>query len=283
MTSEGWVLTMLKCRGLLIAAVAFAWTVASPTAVCRGGVGVDELSRERTVQPGENYRGTITLRNRDGEPRAVKVYQADYLFFSDGRNVYGGAGSLERSNAGWITFSPRLLDVPPNGSSTVEFAVSVPRDETLVGTYWSLIMVEELASAPPSGQSVSPESEAQAGVRQVLRYGIQVVTHIGDTGIRALRFADKTLTVTADGRRTLRADIENTGERALRPYVWVELYDDSGQRFGRFQTDRRRLYPGTSARYTIDLSDAPGGSYLALVVVDNGDEHVFGAQYSLEF
>jgi hypothetical protein len=274
---------MLKCRGVLIAAAALAWATASPTAVCRGAVAVAELSQERAAKPGDVYGAAITLRNRDEVPQAVRVYQADYLFFSDGRNVYGAPGSLDRSNADWITFSPRFLEVPPNGSATIEYAVSVPGNEALVGTYWSLIMVEELANGPLSGQSVRAEGEVHTGVRQVLRYGVQVVTHIGDTGTRVLRFADRALTATADGRRTLRADVENTGERALRPYVWVELHDDTGGRLGRFQTDRKRLYPGTSARYTIDLSDVPGGSYQALVVVDNGDEHVFGAQYNLEF
>ena len=51
----------------------------------------------------------------------------------------------------------------------------------------------------------------------------------------------------------------------------------------RFETDRKRLYPGTSVRYSVDLTEVASGSYQALVVVDNGDEHVFGAQYGLEF
>jgi len=44
-----------------------------------------------------------------------------------------------------------------------------------------------------------------------------------------------------------------------------------------------RIYPGTSVRHKIDLSSLPGGKYMALVVADNGDEYIFGAQYTLEF
>lgn len=144
-------------------------------------------------------------------------------------------------------------------------------------------MVEELVGAWPSGEHGDRSDETRAGVKQVLRYGIQMITHVGDTGVCTLRITDKMLTVTEDGRRVLLADIENTGERAQRPHVWVELYAESGSRIGPFKSDKRRLYPGTSARYMVDLSDAPTGSYQALVVVDNGDEHVFGAQYGLEF
>lgn len=123
----------------------------------------------------------------------------------------------------------------------------------------------------------------RAGIRQVVRYAIQLVTHMGETGSREIRFADRALVLGEDGTRRLHVDVENTGERSLRPYLWVELHDSTGGRLGRFESDRKRLYPGTSVRYMIDLSGAPSGSYQALVVVDNGDEHVFGAEYGLEF
>ena len=140
-------------------------------------------------------------------------------------------------------------------------------------------MIEE---ASPSGGD-GAVGDKQAGVRQVLRYGVQIVTHVGDTGARTIRFADKMLTLTGDGRRMFFADVENTGERGLRPFVWLELYDMDGVKLGPYRSERKRLYPGTSARYSVDLTEVPGGSYQAFVVVDNGDEYAFGAQYGLEF
>lgn len=275
---------MIRTRGRAsLAIVTMGLVIFSAALACRAGIGVDQLSQEKTVLPGETYRGSVTLLNRDEEVQAVKIYLTDYLFFSDGSSIYCDAGSVERSNAEWITVSPRFLEVPPGGTSSVQYAVSVPNDESLTGSFWSLIMVEELVGAWPSGEHGDRSDETRAGVKQVLRYGIQMITHVGDTGVCTLRITDKMLTVTEDGRRVLLADIENTGERAQRPHVWVELYAESGSRIGPFKSDKRRLYPGTSARYMVDLSDAPTGSYQALVVVDNGDEHVFGAQYGLEF
>lgn len=246
------------------------------------GIAVDGLVHERVAKAGETHRGTITVRNTADEPRTARLYQKDYMFFSDGTNVYGTAGGDARSNAQWISLSSNYVEVPAHGSVEVEYATDVPPDESLKGSYWSLVMVEEL----PQGSDDGPEStlgDMQARVNQVLRYGVQVVTHLGDTGDRAVRFADKALEQSTDGTRTLRVDVENTGERCMRPHVWVELHDSSGLRLGRFECDRKRLYPGTSVRYVVDLTGAPSGSYEALVVVDNGDEHVFGAQYGMEF
>lgn len=246
---------------------------------CAAGIAVDRLSLEATSGPGNAYSGTIVVRNTGSDPATTEIYQADYLFWSDGSNAYGEPGGDERSNAGWITFVPRTAEMPPNGSVSIEYWVAVPADSSLVGTYWSLLMVEERDPPRPVGSA----GEMEAGVTQVLRYAIQIVTDIGDTGSRAVRLVDKMLTLTADGHRTFHVDVENTGERRLRPFVWIELYDADGTRLGPYQSERKRIYPGTSARYSVDLSDVPSGSYQAFVVVDNGDEHAFGAQYGLEF
>jgi hypothetical protein len=158
--------------------------------------------------------------------------------------------------------------------------VQAPGDKTLTGTYWSILMVEPLPEgglAPPAAKDTEP----QVGVRTVLRYGVQFVTNIGDSGKRSIKFVDKQFV--ADGKqRILQLDIENNGERWLRPSVWVELYDLSGASIGRFEGSRLRLFPGCSARFKVDLSQVPLGEYKALTVADNGDDYVFGTQYNLE-
>jgi hypothetical protein len=68
----------------------------------------------------------------------------------------------------------------------------------------------------------------------------------------------------------------------LRPFLTLELYDEQGLAAGTFEGGRWRIYPGTSVRYAVDLSKVDKGKYSALILVDNKDENVFGAQYSLE-
>jgi hypothetical protein len=245
-----------------------------------GVVIVGNLTHEREATVGESYQGTIFIRNPLEEPAEVKIYQTDYLFFFDGRSIYGEPGNIKRSNAQWISFSPHRLVIPPKERSAVEYTVKVPEDETLGGTYWSMLMIEEISNS--SLEASEPEKDrVELGIRQVLRYGIQMLTHIGDTGTRKIKFLDKKL-ISKDGRTILQMDIENIGERWLTPTVWVELYNSQGTELGRFESGKRRIYPGCSVRYKVDLTDVPKGKYKALVVADNGDEYVFGAKYDLE-
>jgi len=319
------------------------------SALSEAGISiVGGLTREVTVKPGETYDGVVILRNTIEQPSQVKIYQTDYLFFADGRNIYGEPGKLQRSNANWLTFNPSRVTVPPKSEVPIHYPMKVPlkvpepqslnseqkasetsdnksqsgeqktpddkssssksevsetsddksqsdeqkapgdkiESETpvlvpLTGTYWSMLMVELLPESHPEAEG-APEGKVGVGILQVMRYGVQFVTHIGDSGSRKIKFLSSKL-VAQEGKRLLQIDIENIGERWVKPIVWVELYDEKGALIGRFESAEKRIYPGTSVRHLIDLTEVPEGKYKALIVADSGGKDVWGAQYTLKF
>ena len=248
----------------------------------RAGINVlGGLSRELVVQPGARSEGRILLRNSDDRAHQVRIYQTDYRFWSDGRSEYAEPGTTPRSNATWLTITPSQVSVPAGATEAVYYSVSVPDSADLSGTYWSIVMVEPVPFESGSAAPVDTDQDT-IGLQAVVRYGVQIVTSIGDTGARKLRFIGRQLVATEAGRHILQLDAECVGERWLVPLVWTELYDQSGALVGRFEGGKRRIYQDCSVRYQIDLTDVPAGHYKALVVADNGDDNVFGAQYELE-
>jgi len=259
-----------------------------------GVLVMGELTRERTLQPGETFEGMINLKNTGETSCRVDVYQADYLFYADGSNIYGEPGSAVRSNANWLSVAPNRLTIPPNEMASVYYTVRVPQIQELasaygnvqvqvlespdlIGTYWSMVMVEPVAQT--GAETIEDETRnVKMGIQTKIRYGIQMVTNIGDTGSRRIKFSNKKL-INQDGRKIFQMDIENIGERWLSPAVWVEIYDNHGAKVGRFESSKKRIYPGCSVRHKVDLTNVPKGKYKALVVADNGDEYVFGAKY----
>ncbi|TET45572.1 hypothetical protein E3J62_07375 [candidate division TA06 bacterium] len=242
---------------------------------------VGGLTHVKDAALGESYRGIIFVTNKGETALEAKIHQTDYLFFCNGKNIYGEPGGIRRSNANWIEFSPRRLLIPPKSISQVNYTVKVPYGRALVGTYWSMLMLEEIPKG--SFEAIKRERDkSQVGIRMVLRYGIQMITNIGDTGVRKLKFL-KTKVVSEHRKKFLQVDIENVGERWLRALLWVELYDIRGSYVGRFEGGKLRVYPGTSVRYEVDLSHVPKGKYDALIVADCGGEDLFGVTYTLEF
>ncbi len=240
---------------------------------------VGPLTREHEVEPGRSYSGSIEVHNSGETAQAVKVYQTDYFYYASGEVLYGEPGALPRSNAKWITFSPQEVTVPAGESVTIRYSIQTPSDDTLKGTYWSVLMLEPVVEGSPTDAGAQAD-KVTMGVRQVVRYGIQIATHVGASGSRRLRFSQFQLAA-ENGRRVLVVDLENSGERWLRPSVWVELYDAKGTYVGKFDGGAQRLYPGTSARFKSDLVGVQDAEYKALVVADCGGDDVFGANINL--
>jgi hypothetical protein len=270
----------MKPRHVILTPIMLLGLVLAATPALAGVSIIGGLTHERVVTRGEVYQGIVLLKNTDDNPEEAKIYLTDYHFSADGRIDYGPPGTRPRSNAAWIEVSPARCTIPPQEVVPVRYRCSIPQDPGLTGTYWSMLMVEGVPTGSPEGSGPTRD-RMSFGIQQVVRYGIQMVTHIGATGTSTLTFTHTRLLKAAEGR-VLQVDLENTGTRWLRPTLWSELYDEQGVYVGRFDAGGQRLYPGTSARFKVDLSQVPAGTYKALVVADCGGDAVFGATYTLK-
>jgi hypothetical protein len=264
-------------RSVWIAAAALL-VIANTSAAGLAIVG--GLSRVVNCVPGQEVEHEIVLRNSDDEDVLVRLYPTDYTFFADGRSIYGEPGSAERSNAKWFELSAEWITVPARSEASVYYRGRVPAGESLHGTYWSVLMVEPLGP-PQAGQLTDQKGRRGMSVATQVRYGIQIITDIGDQAAPDLRFLRKRL-LARGGRRLLQLDVENSGDRWVYPLTWVEIYSETGDFVGRFESSQKRIFPGCSVRHEFDLSEIAQGRYTALVIIDNTDEYVFGAQYDLE-
>ena len=237
------------------------------------------MTRSFTLDPGGNAKGELVVQNQGDEETEVKVYLQDYLHYADGRNLFQKPGTVVRSNAPWITFTPNQTVISAKGSLTINYTLSVPSDPKLKGTYWSLLMIEPVPKSLLTPGK--PENDVNIQVVTVVRLAVQMISTVGKSGEAKLRFQSRSL-AREQGRRLLTLDLENMGDRLLTPHVWTELYNKKGQSSGKIDGSRHRIYPGCSARFVLDLSKLAPGGYKAVVVADNGDDNVFGANYTLE-
>jgi hypothetical protein len=248
--------------------------------IMRAQVGiVNGLTQEKICKPGETFESFVSLKNNGPMEETVRIYQTDYSFSADGKTFYAVPGKAARSNAAWISVNAKQVMIPGLASRDVKYSCRVPEVDSLIGTYWSIIMFEVV---PPAERAKSDpaKKEINFGVNQVMRYGVQIVTHFGETGTRSLKFLKTELLEGKEGK-TLQVDIENNGERWLRPFSYVEIYTENGEPAGRVEGERWRIFPGTSARFKFDVNALKPGVYNALIVFDNKDASVFGAQYKL--
>lgn len=234
-------------------------------------VVLSSLAQEHTLTPGEEFDGTIFLRNSGTETATARVSQTDYTYTADGANDYGTPGTATRSNARWLTPATTLVTIAPQQVVPLNYRGKIPSGAALNGSYWSIIMVENAAGAADAN-----------GISTITRYGIQIVTHIGQTGARSVRFA-KRENQRDDKGAAVHLDLENDGQRLIFPRLWIELFDRDGKKLGRFGGESVRLYPACSARYRVALPAIPAGTYQVLILADCGGDQMVGMQSELVF
>ena len=234
---------------------------------------VSSTLEERAAAPGEQYTGTIRVRNTGASPQQAAVSSSDYRFLADGRTFYEQPGTVARSNAAWVRFSPSRLTLAPGEEATVAYTVTVPAQAALRGSYWSVLMVETVDDAPAAVRA------GRVGIAPAIRYAVQLATHVGQA---ERRIALDGARLTAEGGvKAFEVNVSNTGEQADRLELRVDLFDAEGAPAGRLSSTRGLVYPGTSIHQRFDLASLAPGTYRALLVVDTGSDDVFGAEYTL--
>jgi hypothetical protein len=259
--------------------LSFALLVVLATRAAAQIAVVGSTVEERVSAPGESYLGTIVVRNLTRQDQPVRIYQTDYLFFADGTSHFDDPGTTPHSNAKWITPTVRSLLIPPASEMTVTYTVKIPQNDSLVGTYWSTIMVE----GAPTEAGRSSGGRPQVGVGAVMRYAVQVATHIRTSGSRKVNFANSRFLTNPDSTQSFELEVQNVGERAYRPALWIEVYDEQGSLKANARQERGLLYPGTSLKQTFALGKLPHGTYRAIVFADSGEDAVFASQFTLKF
>ncbi len=237
-------------------------------------VVVNGLTHIHEVSKGQIVRGQIEIQNAGFENRAVRVYKKDYLFSHEGEVYYNEPGSNLRSNANWIDFSPSYLELEPQQKTVINYEVTIPEGEELTGSYWSVLMVEGILP-------ISPELPQNGlNISTVMRYAVQIATNLEDSGKNNLEFVEAKLD-RVDGNRVGSIALVNSGERLLVPEVSIELFNSEGKSVSVVKAPKKKIYPGTSTRFYLDLADLPKGQYQAIVLADCSEEDVFGLNLSL--
>ncbi len=247
----------------------------STSSVFGGILILNGLSHIHEGQEGQTLKGQIVVRNAQSTEQDVKLYLRDYYFNANGESFFPEIATQPRSNAKWIDVSETYVTLNPMEERTIDYEISIPNGVEMDGTFWSVILVEGIV--PPDPNMI----ERGLQVNTVMRYAVQVVTNLGETGSKELQFTNYDVEKKEDATSLL-IEVENTGERLLIPELQVELYDASGSKIGIYNGGKKKLYPNTSQKFAIPIQDIPEGTYQALVLADSPDADIFGANLTVE-
>ncbi|MDN3504641.1 MAG: hypothetical protein P0S95_03595 [Rhabdochlamydiaceae bacterium] len=225
------------------------------------------LTIEHEVESNEIVKGSFPITNKGEKQLRVKISLADYSFSCDGSNYFDPPGSKPRSNANWLNLSNEFfVEIPPKENINIDYELRVPKDKNLEGSYWSMLLIE-----PQKELSKEPEDDNTLSINTVIRYGIQMVTNVKNSGEESIEIlsnrTDKTNYI---------VDVKNNGSLFLRPKMVIELFSQNGEQVAKVEGGQFRIFPDTSVRYSAPLEALPKGHYKSLVLFDYGEDSMFG-------
>lgn len=251
----------------------FAGLVALASALAQSFHVASPLVEEFRLIPGEVASSQVVLVNNTDAPLVVRLSQGDYRLRPGGAEFLP-PGTHPRSNASWITLSQAEVTLPPGGQVAVSYQIRMPQDSKLSGTYFGVIFVE---GAEPEPQAPG-EALVGIAIAQRLRYAVQVLVNVADTGEPKIAFPKARL-VSGEKETTLEVEVSNSGDRYIRPMVRLELFREDGSAVTSLQEGPITLPPDSATLLRISLPKLAPGTYQAALVLDGGGAFVFGKRY----
>ena len=224
------------------------------------------LTVEKVVSPSDKTGGVITLRGEESD-ETVRVYQTDYMFYADGRNEFSKPGSVPRSNASWIAYSPNQITVPAGGRAECHTRYPCLTTRTCaapIGRHHGGLVPKGALEVPSAKRGSCRRHTDRIPIRrpgyyEYRRYGERGPWNLPIKGLRP-KTAKHVWSCMSKTRANGGSCRKSTWICSARADSWADIRREAW------------IFPGCSVRYTVDLGALKRGKYSAMVIADAGEE-----------
>lgn len=231
------------------------------------------LTHVHPISSGQRVTGEIKLRNESDVAKRVLIYKQD-LSSSCGEGIkYLEGASLKRSMSKWLNTTLDEKTLEPNEEFTLFYTIDLP-SEIETGSFWSVLMIE----------SANPLEEVQPNgvtVNSITRYAVQIIGDSGTSDKSSLLINDLNLEDISPEIKHMQITVRNNGIFSEKVILYLEVYDEDGNRVETFKGMSRRVYPEMCSSYILEVKGLPKGSYESVLVMDNGND-LFASNISLD-
>jgi len=245
------------------------------------GFSVSYGQCEYSGSPGESFTGVIPVVNTSDDAKSLRVYLGDWRRVEGKTSCYDfelERGLESRSSIEWTAFSPERMTLEPGERSIITYEINIPNNSELEGSYWCVIFIQGIEEEEPE-MELDSEQEVAIGIRTVFRYAIQLYITIEGTEILEAAFTSMNMEPSDRGFKAT-AIVENRGNAIIKPEVWLELTDESGETVYNQDFGEQTVLPESARDFVFELRDLPieSGEYLVTVYADYGAPRLIAAQ-----
>lgn len=214
------------------------------------------------LAPGQTIERAVQVTNDSDTSVTVELY-AGPASLVDGAFTVANRGESNELTS-WVMFETDRLDLEPGQSDEVTVTIAVPDDAPEGEQYWVI------------WASTQPQDSDEAEVQVVSRVGVRMYLSVGPGGAPAAGFSVGALEAgrNDDGDATVRAEVTNTGGRAIDVTGELALTGGPGGLSAETVTAQTTtVAPGESEHVVFTVADSaalPAGPWQAEVRLDSG-------------
>jgi len=229
---------------------------------------IEQGKVREVVKPGQTLTGSITVHSRAKEEVNVVTYWEDFIYTPpyDGTKKFMPAGTVDNSNAGWVSFSPRQFSLSPFSKRQVNYTINVPAKAS--GGYYGVLLFEKRGKNEP-----------------VNGLAVKIVSRVASLFFLETTDRQKEAELggfSADGEN-LKGKIHNSGNVVLVAKGIYYVMDKSGVAVDRGELNGLYLPPSAEGDFSIPLiKELPVGPLTVVLTVDLEDDVSRVAEIDLE-
>ena len=225
------------------------------------------LTHTHKSNSGGTVTGIIKLKNTKDNEQRVIIYFNDLFQKCGEETVLTGKESHDKSIGKWISTEVNEYVLQGKEEYELLYTINVPEDESLIGSYYGVLMVEieEPIKEDDLDYSVKLKSK--------VRYGIQIITDIQEKSSPELDFYNIEIKKNEkEEPSTIIVEAQNLGIFYVEPTIILEVFNEDGEQAKKVEVKFKKIYPKSCKLFQLDISDLPKGNYSGVIVADYGED-----------
>ncbi|WP_223883469.1 COG1470 family protein [Arenibacter lacus] len=213
--------------------------------------------------PGETVSLPVVLSNSSNSDYVFDVNTKDWLREEDGNKVYFEAGSLENSNAAWVSTMESSVSLPAKSNREIVVTMTIPEDASTTEVTNSMLFFTQIGK-----QEDFAEQQKGIGIIALFEFGLHIYCTPPNNTTKSLDIVSME-EISDENTDSVKVaiGIENDGNVVNDAQVELEFTDtDSGEDIV-LNPINISMLPGAKQKVVFQLPPGIKGSYLGVAIV----------------
>lgn len=212
--------------------------------------------------PGETITETVSLMNESEKDYVLSIRYKDWERAEDGNKIYFSPGSLDHSNASWVSTLENTVHLPAKGRLEVVVTMKIPEGASGTEVTNSMLFFTQIHQ-----QSDEVDTQGGIGVITLFEFGLHIYYTPPANNLKSLDITDIRELTEDTGKKVAAVSITNDGNVVNDATVEFELTNtDTGEEI---KLDPRpiSMMPDKDQVARFTLPEKLSGSYLGVVII----------------